>query len=93
MISDYYLNNYITYTKSGSMTSDGTYVYTSSLALSGNCRLEPISDNEGSYTHKIFMDIVPLDEVDTIYVDGDPYEIKSILNYFNHHLELEVFNI
>ena len=94
MISDYYCNDYVTYTKSGSMTSDGTYVYTSSLGLTGKCRLDPSTDNEGDSTHKCFMNIVSLDHVDTIYIDGTPYEIKGIFEYQNktigHHLELDL---
>jgi hypothetical protein len=95
MISDYYINDYVTYAKSGSMTSDGTYVFTSSVDLSGSCRIEPITDNEGDSTHRIFMSVVSLDHVDTIYVDEISYEIKGINKYQSrtngHHLELDVF--
>ena len=95
MISDFYSNIYITYSKSGSMTADGTYVYSGSTDLSGSCRIDPSTDDEGYSTHKLFMDVVTLDHVDTIYVDGIPYEIKGIYEYQNrtagHHLELDLF--
>ena len=94
MIDNYYINNYVTYSKSGSVTSDGTYVYTSSIDLTGKCRIDPATDNEGSSTHKIFMNEVSLDYVDTIYVDDNPYEITGIFSYQDrvgvHHLELDV---
>jgi len=94
MISNYYINDYVTYIKSGSVTSDGTYVYTGSISLTGKCRIDPATDNEGDSTHKIFMNEVSLDYVDTIYVDGSPYEITGIFSYQDrtnvHHLELDV---
>ena len=95
MINDYYINNYVTYTKSGSMSSDGTYVFSGSVDLTGKCRIEPLTDVEGESTHKIFIGVISLDHVDTIYVDGNPYEIKGINEFQNnitgHHLELEVY--
>ena len=93
MLQDYYINQFVTYTKSGSITSDGTYIYSGSAHLSGSCRMEPLTDNEGDATHRIFMNVVSLDHVDTIWVDGEPYEVRAIKNYFNHHLEVEVFNV
>ena len=94
MISDYYSNNFVTYTKSGSITADGTYIFTSSLGLSGKCRIEPITDVEGDSTHRIFMASQSLDYVDTIYVDSYPYELVGIKEFQNktqgHHLELDV---
>ena len=95
MISDYYCNSYITYSKSGSMTPDGTYVFSGSADIGGKCRIEPIQDNEGDSTHRLFMDVVSLEHTDTIYVDGSPYEIKGINEYQNkttgHHLELDLY--
>ena len=94
MISNYYINDYVTYIKSGSVTSDGTYVYTGSISLTGKCRIDPITDVEGDSTHKIFMNEISLDHTDTIYVDGNPYEVKGIFSYQDrvgvHHLEIDV---
>jgi len=93
MINNYYCNNYIIYTKSGSMTADGTYIYSGSALLSGSCRIDPVSDDEGTSTHKIFINIISLDYVDTIYVDGEPYEVTGINKFYNktigHHYELD----
>lgn len=79
------------------MTEDGTYVYSAITGSAGKCRIDPIADNEGDSTHRIFLDIVSLDHVDTIYVDGVPYEIRAIQEYQNktagHHYELEVFAV
>jgi len=93
MIDNYYCSSYVLYTKSGSMTTDGTYIYSGSASGSGSCRIDPVSDNEGASTHKIFMNIISLDYVDTIYVDGYPYEITGINKFYNktlgHHYEID----
>ena len=95
MISDYFCNTYVIYTKSGSMTADGTWVYSSVTGSSGKCRIDPVSDNEGDSTHKLFMNVVSLNHVDTIWVDGSAYEVKGWGKYQNrttgHHLELDLY--
>ena len=90
MISNYYINSYVTYAKSGSMTEDGTYVFSGSADLSGSCRIQPNTDVEGKSTHKVFIPSIDVSDIDTIYIDGDPYEIIGTNDFFGHHIEMDV---
>jgi hypothetical protein len=93
MLNNYYINNFVIYTKSGSMTADGTYVEATGSGLTGKCRIDPVTDNEGYSSHKIFMASCSLGHVDTITVDKIHYEIKGINLFFDrtsgHHFEID----
>lgn len=91
-ISNYYTNNYVIYTLSGSVTSDGTSIDTPVTGSSGKCRLEPYTDDEGASKLKVFMNVVELDNTDTLQIDGTDYVVNDILNYFDHHLEIIISN-
>jgi len=90
MIDNFYINDYVTYAKSGSMTADGTYVFSGSIDLSGKCRIEPVTDANGKSTHRVFLPSVAVGDIDTIFIDGDPYEVAGINNFFDHHIEMDV---
>lgn len=94
MLGTYLLiNDFTIYRPSGSFTSDGSYVETGSIYLTGKGRLDPVVDDEGDFTYNFFCNVIDVDEGDSIVIDGVSFNVKSVLNYFNDHLELKLNSI
>jgi len=88
--STLYINAYMLYRPSGSITSGGDWVETGSLQISGVGRIEPAGENEKFAAYNFYCDVADIEVTDTLFVDEVPYNVKSVENYFGNHLQIKL---